>query len=151
MADEPTGTAPDLGRFRLKRPCKHCPFRNDETRIRFRCRDRAVEIEEQAYRQGFPCHETADYVDDPEGERDGYVFGDDSSFCIGYVILQLKANGDGAPWPAIHNDEQLLSALALHLGDWWDAPVFETEEEFFEANESRENDRREPGDDNTEP
>ena len=91
---------------------------------------------------GFPCHETADYVDDPEGERDGYVFGDDSSFCIGYVILQLKANGDGAPWPAIDNDEQLLNALGLHLDDWWDAPVFETEEEFFEANESR--DGREP-------
>lgn len=97
MTDEPAGNAPDLSRFRLKRPCKHCPFRNDETRIRFRCRDRAVEIEEQAYRRGFLCHETADYVDDPEGERDGYVFGDDSSFCIGYVILQSEGQrGRGA-------------------------------------------------------
>ena len=76
MTDEPAADAPDLGRFRLKRPCKHCPFRNDETRIRFRCRDRAVEI------------------------------------------LQLKANGDGAPWPAIDNDERLLNTLALHLEGW---------------------------------
>ena len=143
MNDDTAQATPDLSGFRLKRPCLHCPFRNDGTRIRFRCRERALEIEEQAYQQGFPCHETADYHEDPEGPDDGFVFGEKSAFCIGYVIMRLK-NGDGYPWPAIDNDEQLLTALSNHLGDWWKAPVFETEEEFFAANESEEFDRQAP-------
>ena len=144
MTTNATADGPDLSRFRLKRPCPHCPFRNDGTRIRFRCRERAVEIEEQAYRQGFPCHETAEYREDPEGDTDGFVFGEDSSFCVGYAILQLKSNGNGCPWPAIDNDEALLDALSEHLGDWWNAPVFETEEEFLAANDSDEFERQEP-------
>ena len=126
----------DLSRFALKRPCKHCPFRNDEARIRFADRERAIEIEEAAYRHGFPCHETADQVENPETGEYGAVFGDQSSFCIGYVIMRLKmAHGDSvAPWPAIDNDEEMLTALAEHLGDWRSAPVFESEEAFFDAN-----------------
>ena len=103
---------PDLSRFEVKRPCPHCPFR-DETRIRFTCRERAIEMEEQAYRQGFPCHETAEC-------RDG---------------------GDGCPWPAIDNDEDLLTALAEDLGDWWNAPVFDGDDAFFDANDGEEENR----------
>lgn len=33
-------------RFDLKTPCKNCPFRTDDTAIRFSCRERAEEIEE---------------------------------------------------------------------------------------------------------
>ena len=103
---------PELSQFKLKRPCKHCPFQNDDTRIRFQCRDRAIEIEEQAYRQGFPRHETAECKEDPFTGEEGFVFGTDTSFCIGYVILRLNADdGDGYPWPAIDNDEELLVAL----------------------------------------
>ena len=125
----------DLSRFRLKRPCAHCPFRTDGTAIRFAARERAVEIEEQAYRQGFPCHETADCEEDPVTGDDGFVFGEDTSYCIGYVIMRLKSEGgDGTPWPAIGNDDELLTALAEHLGDWWNAPVFASEDDFFDAN-----------------
>ena len=145
MTDDATAARPNLSRFKLQRPCRHCPFRNDETRIRFASRERAIEIEDQAYRQGFPCHETAEYQDDPEGDRAGFVFGEHSSFCIGYVIMRLKTDGsDGCPWPAIDNDERLLTALSKHLGDWRNAPVFDTEEEFFAANESEKFHRQPP-------
>ncbi len=36
------------------------------------------------------------------------------------------------PWPGIGNDEDLADRLAEQLD--WNAPVFETVEEFLEAN-----------------
>lgn len=121
-----------LARFALKRPCHHCPFRTDESAIRFRGRERAEQIEESAYRHGFPCHETAETREDEEG-MEGYYLGPDSSFCIGYVIMQIN-QGTG-PWPAIDNDDDLLEQLVEHVGDCIGVPVFETEEDFFLANE----------------
>ena len=95
-------------------------------------------MEEQAYRTGFPCHETADYTEDPLTGEGGYVFGDDTSYCIGYVILRLKSDGGtGHPWPAIGNDEELLERLAAKLGDWWRTNVFEDEEAYYRANTGR--------------
>jgi len=48
-------------KYNLKRPCKHCPFRND---IRpFLRPDRAEEIADSLVRGEFPCHETLDYSD----------------------------------------------------------------------------------------
>ena len=129
---------PDLSRFKVRRPCRNCPFRSDGTRIRFASRERAEEIEEQAYRQGFPCHETAACREDPRTGEEGYVFDESTSFCIGYVIMRLKANGDDDPWPAIGNDGELLETLSEELGAWWNTPVFDSEEAFFTANESEE-------------
>ena len=125
---------PNLSQFKLKRPCRHCPFRNDGTRIIFGARERAAEIEENAYREGFPCHETAECEEDPLTGEEGFVFGEDTSFCVGYAIMQLKM-GTG-PWPAIDNDDDFLEELSDHLGDWWNTAVFEDDETFFEANES---------------
>lgn len=52
-----TGAHPHADQLKLKKPCLHCPFSKHPERIRFTCRERAEEIEEIAYRQGFPCHE----------------------------------------------------------------------------------------------
>jgi len=120
-------------RFDLRTPCKHCPFRTDATAIRFAARSRAVEIEELAYRQGFPCHQSADLVelDDEDGnETSGYVFGDNTQHCAGALIMHTR-DGDG-PVPFQQLDEAQQDAILERLD--YSAPVFEDEEAFFAAN-----------------
>ena len=120
-------------RYDLKTPCKNCPFRNDDTRIVFAARERAEEIAEGAYRNGFPCHLSAEYIEDDLGDTDGFEFGQDTQYCAGHMILMLKDNCEGA-WPGIDNDEGLVEWVADRIGDYWNAPVFETEEDFINAN-----------------
>jgi len=119
-----------MPRYDLKTPCKNCPFRNDETRIRFRTRGRAEEIEEHAYRNGFACHMSAESVEDPEGGTQ-LVFGENTQHCAGYIILALKDRYAGG-WPGIDNDDELADRLAEQVD--LEAPVFETVEEFLDAN-----------------
>lgn len=123
--------------MQLKKPCKNCPFAKSEHRITFRCRERAEEIAEQAYRQGFPCHLSADYQ---EGEDEGgygeggYVFGQGTQHCAG--ALGMFANEyrfDGTVWPAIDNDEDEAERIVKRMGDNLDL-CFESEEEFLAAN-----------------
>ena len=120
------------GGFELKRPCLHCPFRTDATRIRFSGRQRAVQIEESAYRFGFPCHETAQYVEeDEEGFPDGgYYPSSDSSHCAGYLIMQIKSGEHS--WPGIDNDEDVAEWLQAHLD--LAAPVFDSVSAYLDAN-----------------
>lgn len=120
-------------RYDLKTPCLNCPFRTDETRIRFSCRERAEEIEESAYRNGFPCHLSA-HVDDDD-EDAGFEATENSQHCVGYSIMQLKENG-GGPWPGMGNNEELAEKLERRVN--FKAPVFEDSEAFFVANESEE-------------
>lgn len=128
-------------RFDLIRPCKHCPFRRDETRITFAARERAEEIEELAYRQGFVCHEHAQEPDE-DYEDSGYEFREDGSsqHCFGALFMYLRNGHGNVPWEHyIEEDEE-------REVQWWDrltpeqlnhalAVVWENEEEFFEANE----------------
>lgn len=116
--------------YDLKTPCKNCPFRNDDTAIRFRCRERAEEIEESAYRNGFPCHLSAELIEDDEYEGGGYVFAENTQHCAGYIIMRLK-EGDTC-WPGIDNDEALATRLADRID--WNAPVFESTNDFLNAN-----------------
>ena len=118
-------------RFDLKEPCTHCPFRSDDTRITLRGRERAEEIEEGAYRRGFPCHLSADCEENTLTGEETYVFGEQTQHCAGYLLLQLR-DGGGTPWPGIGNDEDLADRLAQQLD--WNAPVFESVEEFVNAN-----------------
>ena len=126
-----------MPRYDLKRPCRHCPFRTDETAIRFQCRERAEEIEEGAYRNGFPCHKSADLIetDDINGGQDGYALGENTQHCVGYIIMQFKSGMAYGGWPGIGNDEELVEHLEAQID--WDAPVFENDEEFFAANEEK--------------
>jgi hypothetical protein len=122
-------------RFDLKTPCKNCPFRSDETAIRFACRERAEEIEESAYRNGFPCHLSADSIEDEDtrdGESGGFVPGENTQHCVGYIILQIKASCGGSSWPGIDNDEALLDRLEAQVD--LDAPVFDSVEDYLAAN-----------------
>jgi hypothetical protein len=118
-------------RFDLKTPCKNCPFRTDEAAIRFRCASRAEEIAESAYRNGFPCHLSAEI--DEDDEEPGYEFGENTQHCAGAIIMFLKSDY-GSGWPGIGNDEDLAERLSTQMN--MDAPVFDTEEEFIEASRS---------------
>lgn len=119
-------------RYDLKTPCKNCPFRTDETAIRFASRARAEEIEETAYRNGFPCHLSAEHVeeeDDPLGEG-GFYATEDGQHCIGAIIMYMRS-GETC-WPGLGNDEELVERLRGQIDEA--APVFETPEDFLDAN-----------------
>lgn len=127
-------------KFDLIKPCKHCPFRKDETAIRFTGIERAEEVEELAYRQGFVCHEHGEDVETPDGES--YIsFRDDgtSQHCFGALWMYLNGGGTGnVPWQeACSEDEELETR-------WWDridmdrvraadALVYDSEESFLES------------------
>jgi len=64
-------------------PCAECPFL---TKMNFN-RDRLREFAASE----FPCHKTADYIEDDEGS-DGYIANDDSQHCAGSLIYQEKRN-----------------------------------------------------------
>ena len=123
-------------RFDLKRPCEHCPFVNNDTRITFACRSRAEEIEEIAYREGFVCHKHAEYVENNDGEGQ-YEFGHDgnSQHCAGALYMYLQNGSGNVPWEwAIDENPELEER-------WWQradlkalASVFESEEAFMDAN-----------------
>lgn len=119
-------------RYDLKRPCKNCPFGIAETRIKFACRERAEEIEEYAYRQGFPCHLSA-HVND-EDEEGGHVPAADGStqHCAGAIGTFINSGYLG--WPGIDNDDDLAERLALQID--LDA-CFASSEAFIEANGDR--------------
>ena len=115
-------------KYDMTKPCTHCPFRTDGTAIRFRGRERAAEIEESAYRYGFPCHVTGQQ--DGDGDS-GITFGEDSQHCAGYIIMRIKQSDTA--WPGIDNDENLIAALEARID--WGAPVFASDEAYFAANE----------------
>lgn len=118
-------------KFDLKTPCKNCPFGKTPTRIVFACRERAEEIEESAYRNGFPCHLSADDTSDDD-EDGGFVFGENTQHCVGALLMWLK-DGDSGNVPFSWLDEDEQDRIQERLN--WDAPVFEGVEEFLNANE----------------
>lgn len=120
----------DLEGYMLKRPCKNCPFSPADTRITFSCRERAEEIEETAYRNGFPCHLSAVNLELPNGEDTGFMFGTNTQHCAG-ALMMFIADGHDC-WPGVNNDEELVEALRDHLD--FTAPHFESSEDFLEAN-----------------
>jgi hypothetical protein len=130
--------------FKLKKPCKNCPFAPTPDRIVFACRERAEEIAEGAYRNGFPCHLSAH---DTSGERDdgegGYEFGEKTQHCAGALMMFVK-DGNESGWPGIDNDEALAEKLWGHMD--WKAPHYESEQDFIRlgVQDSRREDGRPP-------
>lgn len=124
-------------RMDLKVPCMHCPFSIAETRIRFACAERAEEIAESAYRNGFPCHKSAAFVEDEYGDG-GFIAHAAGQHCIGSVMMFMNMDyGDG--WPGVGNDDLPPTVVDRiwpnrHL-------AFQCEEDFIEANRSHLDDR----------
>ena len=128
-------------RFDLTTPCTNCPFRSDATRITFKSKDRAQQIEEQAYRHGFPCHVSAELHENQLTHEEGYVFGEQTQYCAGHILMQLHES-TGSPWPGIGNDEELVEQLAEQMD--WNAPVFENADDFIAANRAHKRKRDRP-------
>lgn len=116
-------------KFDLKRPCKNCPFKTDKTAIRFSGRERAEEIAESAYRNGFPCHLSAH--DTSEDDEDGgYVFAENTQHCAGAMIMFLgNGNGGNVPFQLLSNEEQ--SKIENQMD--YKAPVYEDEDAFLDS------------------
>ncbi|MCU4320666.1 hypothetical protein KTH44_16235 [Acinetobacter bereziniae] len=115
--------------YKLKTPCKNCPYRKDlDDHLKgWLGRGRAEELAREVLFHGnnFPCHKTTSLDGDSE---DGYVYTDKESQCAGAGIMQLKAN----------NPSQWMQ-VAGRMG--WDigvqnldlnAPVFDTAQDFIE-------------------
>lgn len=115
-------------RYDLRKPCKNCPFTNGPSRITFRCRERAEEIEESAYRNGFPCHLSAELHEDEDGETSGYVPGPNTQHCVGAIGMFLNGGYDTTPGM----DNRTIRA------DYSEAQrvAFESVEAFLDANSS---------------
>jgi len=122
------------GLLDLKVPCRNCPFANRDTRIKFAARERAEEIAEGAYRNGFPCHLSAHDTSDEDWEDGGFVFGENTQHCVGAIAMFLKCGYTS--WPGTDNDD------AISDRDYSEAMkiAFESEEAFIAAN-SREGER----------
>jgi hypothetical protein len=118
----------------LKRPCKACPFRPgaiEDGVIRFACRERAEEIEESAYRNGFVCHEHATYVEGiGGGDEDGYTFGEDGEqHCVGALLMYMDGGGN-VPFEHLDEDEQVRIQQRL---DWEPGTYYMDESEFLDS------------------
>lgn len=122
------------GRLDLKVPCKNCPFgdRPFPPRIRFSCPERAKEIAESAYRNGFPCHLSANDTSD-EDEDGGFVFTEGTQHCVGAIGMFLNSGYD--TWPGVDNDESISDD-----GRYAEARkiAFQSEDEFIDANAAEE-------------
>lgn len=112
-------------RFNLRKPCKNCPFSKASTRITFSCEERAEEIEEHAYRQGFPCHLSATL--DEDAEDAGYEFGPNTQHCAGAIGMFLNEGYDS--WPGTGNREIDASKYEIAMSD-----SFECAADFISAN-----------------
>lgn len=119
-------------KFDLRTPCKNCPFRTDAPAIRFAARERAEEIEESAYRNGFPCHLSANYTGDDD-EDGGYVFGENTQHCAGALIMYAESGGNV---PFEHLPDRQQDRVLARLD--FNAPVWENEQTFLDSYGERE-------------
>lgn len=72
--------------FKLKKPCKHCPFRKGQGELFNLGTDRCLEIFNG---DAFQCHETVDY----DHEEDPYLCqGKNPQQCAGVMSLLHRAN-----------------------------------------------------------
>jgi hypothetical protein len=78
----------------MKNPCDTCPFRHD---VNFHfSNERAEELAylTQNPYNSFPCHKTADLLEDDEGYESGYVHGKKSKECASFLTMQINQCGD---------------------------------------------------------
>lgn len=75
----------------MKKPCQHCPFRNDVKP--FLHPDRALEIAYAAQNpyNSFPCHKTT--VSDEDSEDGEMMITENSKECAGFLTLRAQNGG----------------------------------------------------------
>lgn len=141
MNTQPVESTKDEFRaFKLKRPCKHCPFRKDlEPRLKgWLGEERAKMIAHSTFFHGnnFPCHKTvtrdpdAEYDYDSEDHNAGYMWTEKESQCAGAAIMQINT-GNQSTWMQVATRMGWADAEHLKHLDL-ESPVFETVEQFIE-------------------
>lgn len=121
--------------FKLKTPCKHCPFRTDIPG--YLTKERAREIADTLENGGnFPCHKTLKYDDDAEDDVEATET-ENTQMCAGAMIFLEKAHKgrDGGPGCHLNNLARFAGRFgSLNPDDFnIDAPVFATKKAFIAA------------------
>ena len=122
-------------RYWMKKTCELCPFSRSKTL--WLHPDRASDFANMASNpyNNFPCHKTADTVEDSEGGS-AYVAGEQSFTCHGFLTLQSAENDrspkgfvpDGDGFEDYHEmTERHMELWMEHHPDW-----SEESDEIFE-------------------
>lgn len=106
----------------MKKTCALCPY--SRTKTLFLHPDRAEEFAYMAQNRynDFPCHKTADHVEETDFHDGGYVAGAQSKTCHGFLTLQIAEGGytpDGFK-PDGDGFESVDEMIESHA-DLWDA------------------------------
>lgn len=114
--------APELvERYWMKEPCALCPF--SRTRTLWLHPERAHDFAYMASNpyNDFPCHKTADLVEDDDGSG-SYVMGNKSFTCNGFLSLQVNENGRGPDGfePSLDAFGDHWEMIEHHEGYWQD-------------------------------
>lgn len=75
-----------------KKPCKHCPYRNDVKPFLTPERGEELAYYAQNPYNSFPCHKTTEL--DEESESGEMYATDKSKECAGFITLQVIENGE---------------------------------------------------------
>ena len=109
--------------YRLKAPCKNCPFRSDIPK--YLRPERAKEIADSLYRGAeFPCHQTTEEVEEEDGHAERVATAK-SAFCAGALITMEK---EGFSNQMVRISERL--GLYDHTTLKMDAPVYDSLSEW---------------------
>lgn len=136
-------TKDDIESFKLKRPCKECPFRKDlpEHLKGWLGKERAEGIAFDTFKTGqsFPCHKTTgtmhsddeyDEYDDWDDEAKPTPYDQNTSQCAGAAIMQIKTDNPSAYMQTAERLGWTKEVEAMKQLDL-DSPVFDTPENFI--------------------
>ncbi|PKF35493.1 hypothetical protein [Acinetobacter proteolyticus] len=135
----------EIASFKLKGPCKDCPFRKDlpEDYQGWLGEQRAQGIAFDTFRMGhsFPCHKTTnlgaeDYDDYDEfgEEKSEYIYDEQTSQCAGAAIMQIKTGNTSAYMQIAERLGFTKEVEAIKNLDL-DSPVFDSIEDFIKFHE----------------
>lgn len=109
--------------YYMKKPCEHCPYRNDVRPFLHPSRGEELAFHAQNPYNSFPCHKTTE--SDEESEEGEMLVTEKSKECAGFMTLQCQ-NGMKAPegfepaWEIVYTDSYEM------------ADAYENPEDFFE-------------------
>lgn len=124
-------------RYDLKKACTNCPFRNAPEGIKFACRERAEEIEELAYQEGFACHLHGETLYEDSEDSAIYPKSDGTSqHCFGALWMNLRDGWDGnIPFQRLddENQEKWWDGMTMEMIRSADLDVYESSDDFIDA------------------
>ena len=78
----------------MKKTCSLCPYSRTKTLHLHPSRARDFAYMAQNRYNDFPCHKTAEHREETDDESGGYVAGERSKSCHGFLTLQSAENGN---------------------------------------------------------